>query len=85
MNSKTITVTTEKQVTVEGYYVLRGISEDADGRKKVIAEKEFLSLPTWEDYGQFLIETGADFCSLATNYRLNSMDIDIPFTDESED
>lgn len=57
-----------REVYVEEYYVLRGIS-DSGVCKKVIKEKEFQSRPTIEQIALFSVET---------NYRFDKLE-GLPF------
>lgn len=66
-----------REVYVEEYYVLRGIS-DSGVCKKVIKEKEFQSKPTIEQIALFLEESKADFVSVETNYRFDKLE-GLPF------
>lgn len=70
-------VNVPREVCVEEYHVLRGVSS-CGLIKKVIQEKEFKTRPTIVDIAQFLEESKADFVSVETNYRLVS-DEDLPF------
>ena len=58
-----------QQRTLEEYYFLRGI-RDTGNKKEVIREKEFQDKPTPDDIAAFLNDSGADFASLETNYRI---------------
>lgn len=59
----------ETKVKLERIHVLRAIHDDGFS-KKVIAEKEFSTVPYSSEIANFLNETRADFVSLVTNFRL---------------
>lgn len=67
---KAVTVYTKQDVSLEEYFVIRGIVVVTNQQKKVISERELETEPTREDIAQFLVETGADFASVLKNYRL---------------
>ena len=78
----TVSVTVEKKVSVEKYYVLRGINVGKNGVKTVIEEREIEVNPFYsfeKEAAQMLVDNpDVTFCSIAENYRLSPADI--PFT-----
>lgn len=74
-----VVVKTEQTVNLQEYYVLRGISGGIGGTKHVVAEREFVIRPSVQDAAKFIMETGCDFASVVTNYRIIKND-DLPFS-----
>lgn len=78
----TVSVTVEKKVSVEKYYVLRGINVAKNGVKTVIEEREIEVNPFYsfeKEVAQMLVDNpDVTFCSIVENYRLSPADI--PFT-----
>lgn len=67
-----------REVYLEEYYVLRGISDNG-ACKKVIKEEEFQSEPTLAQIALFLEKSKADFVSVEKNYRFDKLE-GLPFT-----
>lgn len=74
-----VTIMTKQEVNLQKYYVLRGIRGGVGDEKRVIAEREFATEPSVLDIAKFIVETGCDFVSVDTNYRIAKADDDFPF------
>ena len=74
-----VSVTVEKKVSVEKYYVLRGINVGKNGVKTVIEEREIEVNPFYsfeKEVAQMLVDNpDVTFCTIAENYRLTPTDI----------
>lgn len=73
-----VTIVTKQEVNLQEYYVLRGIRGGIGEEKRVIAEREFVVPPDDKEIAKFIVETGCDFASAVTNYRIVK-DVDFPF------
>lgn len=73
-----ISIMTKQEVDLRKYYVLRGIRGGIGEEKRVIAERESGMEPSAVDVAKFIVETGCDFVSVVTNYRIIKDD-DFPF------
>lgn len=77
-----VTVKHEENKVLEKYWLMRAIKDrDMYGcpqptPKRVISEKEFANEPTPNEIAQFLSDSGADFVSVAQNYRFEN---ELPF------
>lgn len=74
-----VTVKTEQAVDLQEYYVMRGIRGGIGETKNVITEREFTTRPTMQDVAKLIMETGCDFVSVVTNYRIVKDD-EFPFS-----
>lgn len=77
-----VTVKHEENKVLEKYWLMRAIKDgDIYGEpqptlKRVIAEKECVSYPTYNEIAQFLSDSKADFVSVVQNYRFEN---ELPF------
>lgn len=73
-----VSIIAKQEVDLRRYYVLRGICGEIGEVKRVIAEREFENEPSLSDVAKFITETGCDFASVVTNYRVVKDD-EFPF------
>ncbi len=64
-----IEVTQKRNVSIEDYWVIRGVLNSPMSGKMVVREKEYLTEPTKEDIALFLVGTKCTFASIEHNYR----------------